>query len=509
MAATPPLPQAPQGPFPNPPQRQATQPPFTVGIAAGAEDVKYQAKYKDLKRKVKEIEADNDKLHFKVLQAKRSIQRMKLERAVLYERLQQVPPSPELQDRHPLPPVHPSPHQPPPQHHAIPPNHLPREMDRTPPEYIRTHGGTLRQEGRAGTMDSPMAPGALPHGSHSSRRGSVGGHEPRQLQFMQHLPPVQQDPHRGHTQIHTSPHIPHPNASHERARSPSRGRAHPAPPVYHPHAQQYPDVQQVQQQHPLHSPPLSERDRSRRHDIHELGASHLDSRGRHQNSIPPHSPPSDARTGPHPLPTSEWALVRTSTVMTCSTGNATSIVADATGNVSATAAVHATCALPPWSTARVPWSARSTPNPMRRCPAGARTKPTTRSGAGTHGPTVRARRPGPDPRWASPRPARTHVRSFTRRTDRARLGSAPSFRRRRWTLCTKMDGRNLEIGMEGGGGGGYAPEQSRPPLDSRKRSRNDMDIDDTDDGPPGAMYSRHSDSEPRGSKRYHQASDHM
>jgi hypothetical protein len=74
---------------------------YATGIAAGAEDVKYQAKYKELKRKVKEIEAvstpvhieciarkisspipkDNDKLHFRVLQAKRSIQRMKLERA--------------------------------------------------------------------------------------------------------------------------------------------------------------------------------------------------------------------------------------------------------------------------------------------------------------------------------------------------------------------------------------------------------------------------------------------
>jgi hypothetical protein len=30
---------------------------FTPGIAAGAEDVKYQNKYKELKRKVKEIEA--------------------------------------------------------------------------------------------------------------------------------------------------------------------------------------------------------------------------------------------------------------------------------------------------------------------------------------------------------------------------------------------------------------------------------------------------------------------
>ena len=30
--------------------------PITIGIAAGAEDAKYQAKYKELKRKVKDIE---------------------------------------------------------------------------------------------------------------------------------------------------------------------------------------------------------------------------------------------------------------------------------------------------------------------------------------------------------------------------------------------------------------------------------------------------------------------
>lgn len=90
------------GPSSQPPQSSISsrqkQKPYTIGIAAGAEDAKYQAKYKDLKRKVKEIETvgpfflqlasffltcpkDNDKLHYKVLQAKRSIQRMKLERA--------------------------------------------------------------------------------------------------------------------------------------------------------------------------------------------------------------------------------------------------------------------------------------------------------------------------------------------------------------------------------------------------------------------------------------------
>lgn len=58
-------------PSPGPSQQQpfhppvaATAPPvrtkskaYSSGIAAGAEDVKYAAKYKDLKRKVKEIES--------------------------------------------------------------------------------------------------------------------------------------------------------------------------------------------------------------------------------------------------------------------------------------------------------------------------------------------------------------------------------------------------------------------------------------------------------------------
>ena len=49
-------------PAPLPPQNQASvsgrhkHKPFAIGIAAGAEDAKYQAKYKELKRKVKDIE---------------------------------------------------------------------------------------------------------------------------------------------------------------------------------------------------------------------------------------------------------------------------------------------------------------------------------------------------------------------------------------------------------------------------------------------------------------------
>ncbi|KAF9481848.1 hypothetical protein BDN70DRAFT_802718 [Pholiota conissans] len=43
---------------PHPPARtKHKQPPAGLGIAAGAEDAKYQAKYKELKRKVRDIEA--------------------------------------------------------------------------------------------------------------------------------------------------------------------------------------------------------------------------------------------------------------------------------------------------------------------------------------------------------------------------------------------------------------------------------------------------------------------
>lgn len=90
----------PQPPPAAPPAQRTKQKPLT--IAAGAEDVKYQAKYKELKRKVKDVEAvrlssspppfipilsafvvfqDNDKLHIKVMNAKLTIQRMKMERA--------------------------------------------------------------------------------------------------------------------------------------------------------------------------------------------------------------------------------------------------------------------------------------------------------------------------------------------------------------------------------------------------------------------------------------------
>ncbi|KAF7290951.1 hypothetical protein HMN09_01273700 [Mycena chlorophos] len=117
---------------PSLPRPPTNQPPYGPGLTAGADDAKYQVKYKELKRKVREIEGDNDKLHYKILQAKRNIQRMKLERAVLYERLQQVPPNPDMfvipTPGGRLPPYNEAQHQ---MQQQFPPS---RDPDRRPPQ---------------------------------------------------------------------------------------------------------------------------------------------------------------------------------------------------------------------------------------------------------------------------------------------------------------------------------------------------------------------------------------
>lgn len=61
---------------------------YSSTVAIQGDAAKYRQKYKELKRKTREIEAENDKLHLKTLRIKRNIQRMRLERAILYERLE-------------------------------------------------------------------------------------------------------------------------------------------------------------------------------------------------------------------------------------------------------------------------------------------------------------------------------------------------------------------------------------------------------------------------------------
>ncbi|KAG8218537.1 hypothetical protein J3R82DRAFT_4176 [Butyriboletus roseoflavus] len=305
---------------------------YTTGIAAGVEDEKYQAKYKELKRKVKEIEMacypsprirsflthllsqDNDKLQFKVLMAKKSIQRMKLERAVLYERLSAVPPSPDLHAHAPLPPMHPGPGVPPQPAQQIPgsgQHRDPRNMDNNDPntpDYVHPSGNIRVVSGPDGrpvqVSDAPIGPGVAPSHvvppAHMSRRGSASGHDSRQLPPLSQLTPVQHLEHpRSHapSQPHTSHLHSHSNGSDTRSRphssSHSRGQV---PQGYHqggiPHPQQYPS-DSVPSGQGMQSPPLGhERERSRRHDTYERSSHSGDPypHGRHQMAhASPHS----------------------------------------------------------------------------------------------------------------------------------------------------------------------------------------------------------------------------
>ncbi|KAK7060380.1 hypothetical protein VNI00_001145 [Paramarasmius palmivorus] len=235
----------PQNNLPLPPVQSSRSKPKNIpmGITAGAEDVKYQAKYKELKRKVKEIESENDKLHFKVLQAKRNIQRMKVERAILYERLAAVPPSPELNEHQSLPPINPAgnPHLP---DHVQPPLN--------DPNFIRSR--------------VPAPPPPLP----TIRQNSGNGGE---RERDRHLPPPMQLP---PMQMAADGHAPPPSPplpaahSHERSRShssSSRSRQN-----YH-----GPGYDTPRDLPPMHhfSPPLAERERERerrRSDLHDLAA---------------------------------------------------------------------------------------------------------------------------------------------------------------------------------------------------------------------------------------------
>ncbi|BGP01326.1 hypothetical protein RTG_01200 [Rhodotorula toruloides ATCC 204091] len=61
---------------------------YSNPVATQADDVKYRQKYKELKAKLAEIEEDNTKLSVRILKSKKAIQRLRIERSILYDRLQ-------------------------------------------------------------------------------------------------------------------------------------------------------------------------------------------------------------------------------------------------------------------------------------------------------------------------------------------------------------------------------------------------------------------------------------
>ncbi|BFZ60367.1 hypothetical protein YB2330_001403 [Saitoella coloradoensis] len=58
-----------------------------------SEDARYRQKCKDLRKRIREIEESNDAMTLKLARTKRSIQRLRLERAFLLERLEERTPA--------------------------------------------------------------------------------------------------------------------------------------------------------------------------------------------------------------------------------------------------------------------------------------------------------------------------------------------------------------------------------------------------------------------------------
>lgn len=57
---------------------------YRSSVAVRSDTIKYRAKYRDLKKKVADMEAENDRMHAKTLILKRKIQRARLERTYVH-----------------------------------------------------------------------------------------------------------------------------------------------------------------------------------------------------------------------------------------------------------------------------------------------------------------------------------------------------------------------------------------------------------------------------------------
>ncbi|KAG1752538.1 uncharacterized protein EDB91DRAFT_1293158 [Suillus paluster] len=513
---------------------------YATGIAAGVEVEKYQAKYKELKRKVREIETDNDKMQYKVLMAKKSIQRMKLERAVLYERLSAVPPSPDIHS-HALPPSHSGPGVPPqhPRDTGATGHHQHRDHrdfqpvdlnDHNAIEYMHNHNNFRVIPGPDGrpmqAPDGPIGPGVAPSHAisavHMSRGGSASGHDSsRQLPPLSQLTPIQHlEPPRahGHSQAH-SPHLhPHSNGSSRSQSSPSRSRGHPIssqapPPGYHsggiPHPQQYSQDSLIPVQHGHHSPPHpSDRERSRRHETLERGSYHGDPYTHSRQHSSSHSSPrassrlhSHRPNISHPDPEYERDLERDRAWPRHEGESAREYVPSG--------AMHAS----------PPSHLRPRP-PVDRGDYQYSREPI---GPGVHGRSSRSDTSGSGSGSGSGNgggDALSRPEGHTQYYDRERGPYAP-----RQANPPRNPSEDQDVIYEDGrsysrdrtGGHYVLPEQHRPPVDSsRKRSRKDMEIDgdDVDDSPAAGSsggggeaplrYPGGHLSDDRGPKRLHQ-----
>lgn len=479
-----------------------------------------------------------------------------------------MPPSPEIQDRQPLPPIQTAPQQGP-SRPAQPPHHAREVRDHAPSmpsdhdmgDYIRTHPhsrGAPGPDGRPLPVMDPMGAGvAPPHVSaiHSPRRTPSGHESVRHLPPMSHLPPIQQQYDGGghsHPHAHTSPPMhPHAGVPPERTRShsSSRSRSNQGPPqAYHPghiHPQQFPESLPPVQ-HVMHnSPPLSERERerSRRHDLHEISGSHNDphASGRHQTPMAQMSPrahPSDTRpsrmhahqrmpTGPYMNRDEhqerleyererDWEREREQRERDRERdrlrdhARPTRDHARPTREISSSVHSPLSAHRPRQPTERGEFPehhasarVREDSNYYHDKPAAAGYPIVSRSGSpGSGSGSGNGAGEGPS-RPESRSQAYEQERRFRLRPVGQPGGGEEDF--------THEEGRSQSRDHSGGGGGGgnyLLAEQSRLGIDSRKRVRNDMDVDsenDVNEGPGGSggLYSTGRLQDDRTSKRYH------
>ncbi|KAJ3529492.1 hypothetical protein NMY22_g8978 [Coprinellus aureogranulatus] len=503
--------------------------PIAITAGAGADDAKYQAKYKELKRKVKDIETDNDKLHIKVLNAKLTIQRMKMERAILYERLSQ-PPSPLIHDRGSLPLVPSTSGVPP--HHPASAAHHPRDIrdhsasaepDQAYPAYQEYNprprgppGPPPPPEGRPVSTIDKQGMGHSPHMplSHSPQR-APGEHDARQRIPLSRQLPSMQDSYPSRSS-HASPprdnDYPPPEHVRTRSQSTSRSRSHQA------QNQAYRDTQYTESIQPqAFSPPLSERERSRQSDMRSMPSSQGDPHGHSHHpplaQLSPRSSTSDLRARIHPHQRM---------------GPGTYINRDEYPERHRDLDRDR-----PHNREMLP--SMYSPHSVHRARA-----PVERPDYTDHHMTPREEHPPPHSYEAPPpRPylvsrsdtpgsasasgsgagghnddsSRPESRTQYFEHDRGGRGTS-NFRLRPATQpvppedsidFVHEDGRSRTSAPSGGGNYSVAEH----PHESRKRSRNDMDVDGEDDvGAPAGLYAAGRLQEDRGSKRYQRERQH-
>ncbi|TEB35741.1 hypothetical protein FA13DRAFT_1811414 [Coprinellus micaceus] len=506
--------------------------PIAITSGAGADDFKYQAKYKELKRKVKDIETDNDKLHIKVLNARLTIQRMKMERAILYERLSQPHNSPLLQDRGSLPLPSSTSGGPPHQASAA---HHPRdsrdhsasaEPDQPNPGYQeynpRTRGPPDHPPPPEGRPVSVIDKPGVAHSPHmqlsrSPQRPPAEQDGRQRIPLSRQLPSMQDSypPRSSHASPPRDRDYPPPSHVRTRSQSSSRSRSHQVQNQTY-RDSQYPEPMQPQG----FSPPLSERERSRQSDMRSMPTSQGEPHGRpHHSSLAPLSPrssTSDLRARVHPHQRM---------------GPGTYINRDAEyserhrdldrdrdweqhererpPNREMPASMYSPHSAPrnrapierpdypdhhmtPREEHPPPHAYEAPPPRPYLVPRSDTPGSASASGSGAGGPNDDSSRPD----------------SRTQYYEHDRAGRAGSFRLRPVIQpgpsedsigFVHEDGRSRTTATSGGGN---YPETEQA-HESRKRSRNDMDVDGEDDvGAPPGLYSTGRLQDDRGSKRY-------